>query len=334
MADTPYKTTLTRNWWTGSQADYDAHIELYRNEIDQSFDTQSLFRARNLSEVVSVEGKSNTYRIDQLGAAKVFGRASGEEVQSQRAVNERNLIKVEYAVISRHSFDYNDDWTAPSIVSNVATEQGIAHAKQYDRACITQLIKAGEWQAPASLKATGNFFDGIRKELTGFEAEDNNAAKADMIFQAAKDAIADLTKRDLVPNNGEFVFLASPDWFNILLDHEKLMQQPFQADKGTNDLVHRRLTVLHGIPIIETPRITGQAITESPLGDDFLLTEEQAKAGLLLFHPRYTLVTVEAHDLEVRHWDEPKHMSHHLDSYSMYNVGIRRGDASAVIASD
>ena len=334
MADTPYKSNLTRMWWTGTDADLDAHIELYRNEIDQSFHMQSLFKSRGLSEVVDVQGKSNTYRIDRLGAAKTMGRASGEELESQRAINEKHLIVVDKTVYSRHSFDYNDDWTAPSIVSNVAAEQGIAHAKTYDQAHITQLIKAGDWTAPASLKNSGNFYDGIKEVMTGFSAETDNSAKADMIFQSAKDAIAELVKRDLAPNFGEFKFLISPDWYSLLLDHEKLVQQPFQADSGTNDMVQRRISVLHGIELIETPRITGQAVTNHPLGSEFNLTANQAKGQLVLFHPRYCLVTVEAHGLAVHHWDEHKHFTHHLDTYSMYTVGLRRGDASAVVASD
>lgn len=334
MANTPAQGHLTRNWWTGTNADLDAHIELYRNEIDQSFETQSLFKSLNLSETVSVEGKSNTYRIDRLGAASVSGREAGETLEGQRAINEKHLIVVEKTIYSRHSFDYNDDWTAPSIVSNVATEQGIAHAKEYDRVHIAQLIKAGSWTAPASLKATGNFYDGILKPLTGFTAETNLSAKADMIFQKAKEAITDLVKRDLAPSLGEFKFLISPEWFAILLEHDRLTHQAFQADQGTNNLIERRIMKLHGIELIETPRISGQTITASPHGTVGNLTAAQARAGLILFHPRYSLVTVEAQGLQSNHWDEPKHFTHHLDTYSMYTVGLRRGDASAVIAAD
>lgn len=334
MANTPAQGHLTRNWWTGTGAALDAHIELYRNEIDQSFETQSLFKSQNLSEVVSVEGKSNTYRIDRLGGAKVSGRESGETLEGQRAINEKHLIVVEKTIYSRHSFDYNDDWTAPSIVSNVSTEQGIAHAKEYDRIHITQLIKAGEWTAPASLKATGNFYDGIRKVLTGFTAETDLSAKADMIFQQAKGLVTEMVKRDLSPSLGEFKFLISPEWFDILLEHNRITQQAFQADSGTNNLVERRIMRLHGIDLIETPRIDGKTVTTSPFGAVGNLTATQAKAGLILFHPRYSLVTVEAQALQSNHWDQPEHFTHHLDSYSMYAVGLRRGDASGVVASD
>lgn len=334
MADNDYKGHLTRNHWTGSNADTDAHIELLRNEIDQSFEAQSLFRSMGLSEVVSVEGKSNTYRIDRLGGASVMGRASGEEIDGQRAINEKSLIVVERATVSRHTFDYQDDWTAPSIVSNVSTEQGYAHAKAYDRAHITKLIQAGGWTAPASLKNSGNFYDGLRLSMTGFAAETDVSAKADMIYDFAKQLRTEMVKRDLAGHLGEFKFLVSPDWYAILLEHKKLTNQLHQASRGTNDAIEASIMRLHGIDVIETPRIDGKTITNSHLGTDFNLTATQAKAGLILFHPRYTLVTVEAHGMQTQHWDEPKRFSHHLDTYSMYTVGIRRGDASGVVASD
>jgi len=334
MADTPYKSDLTRNWWTGTQADLDAHIELYRNEIDQSFQMQSMFKAMGLSEVVSVEGKSNTYRIDRLGGATVKGRKSGEDPESQRAINEKHLISVDTTLYNRHSFDYNDDWTAPSIVSNVATEQGIAHAKAYDQAHIIQLIKAGGWKAPTSLKDSGSFYDGILRPMSGFTGASDDEERADLIFRESKLAISDLVKRDLGSGLNEFLFLISPDWYAILLEHERLTQQAFQADSGTNDMVERRIAKLHGIPVVETPRLTGNAITNHPLGPEFNLTANEAKGQLILFHPRYTLVTVEAHGLRSFHWDDPKHYSHHLDTFTMFNVGLRRGDATAVIASN
>jgi|SRR5690625_3644580 len=170
--------------------------------------------------------------------------------------------------------------------------------------------------------------------MSGFTGLTINKEKADAIFDKSKEAIADLVKRDLAPDLGEFVFLVSPDWYSLLLDHDKLVQQPFQADSGTNDLVQRRVSVLHGIRVIETPRLTGQVRTGHPLGTDFDVTAEFAKGQMILFHPRYSLVTVKAREIESNHHDEPKNMCHHLDTYSMYTVGIRRCDASAVIASD
>src|SRR5690625_7209706 len=111
-----------------------------------------------------------------------MGRASGEELESQRAINEKHLIVVDKTVYSRHSFDYNDDWTAPSIVSNVATEQGIAHAKAYDQAHIIQLIKAGGWRAPTSLKDSGSLYDGILRTMSGLTGASDDEEREALSF--------------------------------------------------------------------------------------------------------------------------------------------------------
>lgn len=332
MANTPYAPNLTRMWWTGTDADLDAHIELYDGLIDQSYALNSLFLGMNLSNIVSVEGKTNVYRYDRLGGASVKGRKSGEALDSQRAVNEKATIVVDTTSYVRHPFDWQDEWTAPSIVRNVSREQGYAMAHHYDECHITQLIKAGNWQAPASLKATGNFHDGVRTELTGFAAATDQEAKADMIFQAHKDAIATLVRRRA--NLSNLVTLISPEWYSILLDHKKLTQTLFQGNQDINNLIQRRINILNNTPIIETDRIDNKVITNSFMGSRFNRNATEAKAGMIVFDPTVTLITVEAQPLQTRLLSVDKDLTNLLDTYQMFTADVRRGDSTVVIASD
>ena len=64
------------------------------------------------------------------------------------------------------------------------------------------------------------------------------------------------------------------------------------------------------------------------------MTATEAKARFIIFHPRKTLVTVEAKPMTVRVWDDEKEFNNVLDSYTMYTVGIRRGDCVAVLQTD
>ena len=64
------------------------------------------------------------------------------------------------------------------------------------------------------------------------------------------------------------------------------------------------------------------------------MSAAEAKAVAVLFHPRKTLVTIEAKPMTVRVWDDELNFNNVLDSYTMYTVGIKRGDAVAVINSD
>jgi hypothetical protein len=237
--------------------------------------------------------------------------------------------------------DYQDDWTAPDFQKEYSEEHGSAHAKAFDQAHIIQLIKAGAWVAPASLAASGAFSNGISTTLTGYAAlvatgtAADAALAADLIVRRHKDHLATFTKRDLGDSLSEFVTLISPDAFNILLDHNKLMNVDFQGGPtGENDFAKRRIAWLNGIRVIETPRFPTAAIPAHILGPAFNVSAAEAKALFITFLPKKTLVTVEAQGMVVRVWDDKQNFSNVLDSYTLYTVGLKRGDCVAVGFSD
>lgn len=335
MTSTAYATVLSRPHWAGANADLDIHLEAYEGDIDGSFRVESLFRSSGLTNFRSVQNQSNTWRGDRIGGVSVKGRQSGIALDGQRQVMEKYLITVDTTSYIRTPVDYQDDWTAPDFQSERSAEHGIAHAKAFDQAHLIQLIKAGSWVAPQSLKDSGAFYDGISKTLTGFAAETVMATKADMIVQYHKAELATFVKRDLGGALSEFVTLISPDWFNILLEHNKLMNVDYSSvAAGANDFAMRRVAWLNGTRVIETPRFPGAAIASHFLGPAFNVSATEAKANMILFHPRKTLVTVEAQPMTVRMWDDPKEFSNVLDSYTLYTVGVRRGDATAVFSTD
>lgn len=334
MAATPYAAYQTRTHWAGANADLDIHIEAYEGEIDGSFRVGSLFRSAGLTTFRSVQNQSNAYRIDRVGGASVSGRRNGETLDPKRIPNDKLVITVDTTSYIRTPFDYQDDWTSPDFTAEYAAEHGTAHAKAFDQAHIIQLIKAGDWVAPTALKNSGAFFDGYKDTMTGYTAETDPEAKADYIVAAHKEALATFINRDLGGSLGELVTLMKPEVFNVLLDHKKLMNVEFQGGNGYNDFSQRRIAVLNGIRVIETPRFPNAAITNHILGPAFNVSSTEAKAAFILFHPRKTLVTVEAHGMTVRQWDDPKDFQSVLDSYHMYTVGIRRGDATAVVYTD
>jgi len=335
MTATAYAATNTRTHWAGTDADLDIHLEAYEGDIDGSFRVESLFRSSGLTNFKSVESQSNTWRGDRVGGVKVKGRKSGVALDGQRQVNEKFLITVDTTSYIRTEVDYQDDWTAPDYQAETSAEHGSAHAKSFDQAHIIQLIKAGSWVAPASLKDSGAFYDGISLTMTGYAAETDAEAKADLIVQKHKEALATFVKRDLGGSLAEFITLIDPDTFTVLLDHKKLMNVDFSSvATGQNDFAMRRVGWLNGVRVIETPRFPSGAITDHILGPGFNVTAAEAKARLVVFHPRKTLVTVEAKPMTVSFWDDKKEFNNVLDSYTMYTVGIRRGDAVAVINTD
>lgn len=338
MAQTAYATVNTRPGWAGADADFDIHIEAYEGDIDGSFRVESLFRASGLTNFKSVQSQSNTWRGDRVGGVTVKGRKAGDELIGSRQVNDKFLITVDTTAYIRSPVDYQDQWTAPDFQAELSAEHGTAHAKSFDQAHIIQLIKASAWKAPAALKASGAFYDGIASTMTGYAAQTDPELKADLIVKAHKAALATFVKRDLGGSLAEFVTLIEPDTFNVLLDHKKLMNVDYQhgtdgLDAG-NNMVMRRIAWLNGIRVIETPRFPTAAIANHFLGTGFNVSADEAKARVIIFHPKKTLVTVEAMGMTVRFWDDQKEFNNVLDSYTMYTVGIRRGDAVAVLFTD
>ena len=334
MADTQYKSTMSRAHWAGSNADLDIHLEAYEGDIEGSFRVESLFRSSGLTNFKTVAGRSNTWRGDRVGGATVKGRKAGEALDSTRIVNEKLLITVDTTSYIRTPIDYQDDWTAPDFQAEYSAEHGSAHAKAFDQAHLIQLIKAGSWVAPDSLKASGAFFDGINTTMTGYAAQTDAELKADLIVKHHKDALATFVKRDLGGSLAEFVTLIEPDTFNVLLDHKKLMNVDFQGGMGDNNFAARRVGWLNGIRVIETPRFPTAAIAAHFLGPAFNVTAAEAKARVVIFHPKKTLVTVEAQGMVARVWDDKENFANVLDSYTMYTVGLKRGDCVAVLSTD
>lgn len=340
MAATPYSATMSRAHWAGSDADMDVHLEAYEGDIEGSFRVESLFRSSGLTNFKTVSGRSNTWRGDRVGGASVKGRKAGESLDPTRIVNEKLLVTVDTTSYIRTPIDYQDDWTAPDFQAEYSAEHGSAHAKAFDQAHLIQLIKAGSWVAPASLKASGSFNDGIATTMTGYAAAvalgttAGNETAADLIVAAHKDALAEFVKRDLGGSLSEFVTLIEPDTFNVLLDHQKLMNVDFQGGMGDNNFASRRVGYLNGLKVIETPRFPTTAIASHILGPAFNVSATEAKARVVIFHPRKTLVTVEAQSMVARVWDDKENFANVLDSYTMYTVGIKRGDAVAVLSTD
>ncbi len=338
MADTAYTSTMSRAHWAGTNADLDIHLEAYEGDIEGSFRVESLFRSSGLTNFKTVAGRSNTWRGDRVGGATVKGRKAGEALDPTRIVNEKLLITVDTTSYIRTPIDYQDDWTAPDFQAEYSAEHGSAHAKAFDQAHLIQLIKAGTWVAPASLKASGAFFDGIALTLTGYNTqvalatEAGNEAAAAILVMKHKEALATFVKRDLGGSLAEFVTLMEPDAFNVLLDHKKLMNVDFQGGNGDNNFAARRVGWLNGIKVIETPRFPTSAIASHFLGPAFNVSATEAKARMVIFHPKKTLVTVEAQGMVARVWDDKENFANVLDSYCMYTVGLKRGDCVAVLS--
>lgn len=338
---TQYSDARTRTHWAGADASMDIHIEMYTGEIEASFNYNSIFQSNGLTNLKNVEGKSNTWRGDREGAAKVKYRKSGDSVEAERQVNDKVLVSVDTMSYIRTNMDYMDEWTSPERRGVLSKEHGIAHAKVYDENHLRMLIRAGEWKAPTDLKNSGNFYDGLKITMTGFAAamalntQEGFEEAARLLEQAHKQARRIFIERDMGEYANEFVTLIKPEWFDVLTEHKKLLNIDFQGGQGGvgNNFAMRSIARMNGFPLTEFTRFP-TAVDNSAMNPDMNVTAAMLKCGMIFFLPSKTLATVQAHDMEVRLWDHKVDMENILDSMRMYNVGLIRGDCCIPIYSD
>ena len=322
----------SRNHWGGAGADIDIHVEKYEGLIDGSFKYNSLFRSMRMADKVTLNN-TNTYRWDRFGGAEAYGRSPGEELVEQRMVNDKVTTVIERALYVRHIFDRQDDWTSPDMTSRVGDEQGKALARAYDRAGITKLIHATEWKAPADLKKTGAFHDGFNLTMDGFGAEQDRKARAQMIIEGVEQMIQHAYETDQDADLSQFQILISPKWFSDLMEHDKLINVDFAS--GNGNYAQRKIAVLNGIKLMETPRLDFRTVTASnPYGKEFVRTADQAKTGLIMFNPAHTLLEIEAHGVKSEQFEEKKEWARFLDTYYMSKFEIRRGDSAFGLRTD
>lgn len=328
MADHAYAGFTSKTHWGGANSDVDNHLEIYQGEVDTRFQYQAIFLG--LSTQRSVAARSNTYRIDRLGSSKVKSRTSGQALDSQKVTNDKLLIVVDTVLYIRNPIDYQDDWTAPDWLMDIGRNNGSEFAEVFDQAHIIQLVKARHWVAPAHLKDSGAFYDGLEIEAEVLAAADTQAefeANAVSLKQAHKVAIDTLIKRK-VPLT-DMVTLVDVDTFSDLLEHPKLLNMEVAGGSSDGDYNGRRFVRLNGIPVVECtefPTEVYNAGNKHVLGSNFDFDAEDLKVKMVVFSKSMTLVTVEAQPFTTRIWDDQKEFCNVLDCYAMYNVGQRRPD--------
>lgn len=322
MADTPYASNLTRTHWAGPASDVDIHLEIFNGDLDTGFLYNSFFRSN--STYLSVQDRSNVARIDRMNTVTVKGRQSGQALERESVKDDKLTITVEYVTYASTVMDWQDDWTSPDRWAEIGQQHGAQHARLFDQAHLIQLQKARNWVAPAHLKPA--FSDG--KEFTAAYNADRTVF-ADNIIAAHRQGVELMVTRDLGGSVSEFITVVSPRVFGILLDAEKLVNVDYSA--GNANFAQRRVGMINGIRIVESARFPQAVITNHPLGASFNVDANDIACEMVVYHPKMTLVTVEAKPMTTNKYPDNPNFSDILDSFALYTIGQRRPDTSFAV---
>ena len=327
--------TLERPQWGGANADLDNHVALYDAQVETGFNHQAIFVG--LSVQRSVNGKSNSIRIDRMAGAEVKRRKVNEAIEESRAPTQKVTVVVECMTYVRNVIDWMDDWMSPDYWNELGQNAATAFALDYDQSHIILLQKAPEWVAPTYLKQGGAFNDGVHAAATlkaspATEAE--MEANAEALVHAHSDLINTLVKRR-VPL-ADMVTLVTPDVYTELLHHPKLINKDYVDANG--DFAGRRVVKLNGIPVVECVSFpaAGVAITGHDLSTDvndhaFDITADQAKGEMIIFSKSRSLVTVTAKEWTKNAYPVEQAMADHLDHFAVWTASCRRPDTVAVV---
>lgn len=332
MTATTYDSYNTRPHWAGASRDTDIHLEIYNNDIESAFLYNSVFRS--MTDFRPVQGRSNTYRGDRVGGMTVSGRTAGVALTTTPTKSEKYNLTVEVVSYTQNSVDFQDDWTAPDFRTVYTRNAGIAQAKAFDQAHIIQLMKAGDFSAPATL--SGAFSNGILKKVVVGGVDSEADAEAWVRGHAA--AVDDLVNRDV--DLTTYVTMCSTNVFSTLLHHEKLMNVQFSPNVD-NSFAARRIAMLNGVRLMETARfptsgtaVSGHILSTTANSNAFDLTASQSKRQMVIFDTMNALITVEAKPFTTDIVPLPQEFTTLLQTYHMYTVGCVRPDAVAVVSTE
>lgn len=318
---------LTRPNWGGLNSDVDLHIEEHLGIVDSSFQYSSKFAG--ITNIRTLRG-TNQVRIDRVGSSTIAGRKAGEDLNVSKVKSDKFNLTVDTVLYARHQFDKFDDWVASlDMRKEVAREDGIALARQFDQACLITLQKCGDFAAPAHL--AGAFNNGILLPVSVSTSAANAEATAATLRREHRKGIEALIKRDLGDQvMSEGITYVTPEIFSMLLEHKQLTSVEYGASEGGNSLVAGRLGMMNGVRIVETPRFPTGAITTNPLGADYNVTAAQARRQMVTVIPSLALVAAQVHPVSADYWEWKEKFCHVLDTIQSYAIGARRPDAVAV----
>ena len=332
MANTEWQAAITRPGWGGASSATDIHLEVYDNDLDTKFQYTAMFKS--LSAQKSVAERSNTYRFDRLAGSVVKTRTSGVALDASRVVSDKAVVTVTAVMYVRHAIDYQDDWTAPDFLRELAANDATAMAEQYDKEHIIQLQLCRGWVAPAHLKgaAAGNaFYDGA--EITCAQ-EATPASQAELEANAIALEAAHLKAVETLITRkvslADQVTLVTPAVFSALKYHPKLLNSEFDTTNG-GAFGERRVIKLNGIPVIECTEFPIAGDVTQTQGTPYTVLAADAACEMIVFSKTKTLITVEAQPFTSRVFDDEIGFANVLDCYSMYTVGQRRPDTAVVV---
>jgi len=300
-------------------------IEHFAGTVDSQFAKRSMMR--QFVPVKNITG-TDTAIVRRAGKTDLTAITPGVRPETTNVNFSRAAVTVDTVIIARQNQSLLNEFQADfNVRAQLAMDHGKELGKFFDEAFLIQAIKAAGQTVGATPDLNGAFGDGKVEQL----AAAGDELDPDLLYARIAAIITRMQEEDI--DTEECAVFVRPTEFDVLLNHDKLIDRDFSMDNG--DFADGRLATIKGSPIMQTARVPQTAVTGHPLsnagnGNAYDLTAAEANVAAVVMHPMSLLAGETVPLTSDIFWDKTE-KQWFIDSYMAFGVSNRREDLCGVV---
>lgn len=304
-------------------SDFNDQIDQYAGVVDSQFAKKSVMR--QFVPVKSIRG-TDTAIVRRVGRTDIQALTPGVRPAANPTAFGKAQVTVDTVILARDNQSLlNEFQTDFNVRQEIGTDHGKELAKFFDEAFLIQAIKSAGLAAPAGLN--GAFGAGKVETL----AAANDEFDPDKLYTEIAQIITRMQEEDI--DTDESAVFVRPTQFEVLLNHDKLIDRDFSTDNG--DFANGKIKTIKGVPIVQTARIptaaiSGHYLSNAGNGNAYDLSAAEAKAVAIVLHPQ-SLLAGETIPLTSDVFFSKVERQWFIDSFMAFGVSNRRPDVCGVV---
>lgn len=308
-----------------SDMDRDLLIEKFIGDVDKQYTSASTIAGWISPKPVL---NTDTISVRRFGNGDIKAVTPGELPNGDTIKTDKIVLTVDVHLYMREYYSkLMNLQTDINMEGETAMMHGRRFAQLYDESYFIQAVKGAQTTLTADQKLNGAFFDGIKEVL----ALANDELDPDALVDAMQTIVTKMKNNDIDLGAG-FRWYLHPDQYKVVCDHPKLINSDY-TEISNGDFAKRKVKVLDGIPLLESPRIPTAANASHILGASFNVTSNDALAVAVLFCPM-SILAGESMPLAGDVWYDKNDKLWKVDSDRSYSLTVRNpGLCGAVFKS-
>lgn len=298
-------------------------IDHYGGVVDSQFAKKSIMR--KFVPVKSIKG-TDTAIVRRVGKTELQALTPGVRPAASATSFGKAGVTVDTVVLARDNRSMlNEFQTDFNARGELGRDHGKELAKFFDEAFLIQAIKGAGLAAPS----------GLNNAMGAGKARDLSAANdeldPDKLYASIAEILTEMEEEDI--DTEECVIFVRPTQYDVLLNHDKLVDRDFSMDNG--DFADGKFKTVKGSVVQKTARIptaaiTGHKLSNTDNGNAYDLTAAEAKATAVIMHPM-SLLAGETIPMTSDVFFSKVERQWFIDSFMAFGVSNRRPDVCGVV---